>query len=153
MTKFKFRLQTVLEQRERLESQAIVSYAQAKQAIAEAEATMDDLKALLQELIDGITSLRLAGSIDPREQVAYQDYMKTVKSDIATQAIVIESLQQRAEAMRGQLVDASQDRRAIHKMREHKLDSHNLRMQTHELNEADDMSTLRHRLRGTEQAA
>jgi flagellar protein FliJ len=144
MKRFKFRLQTVLEQRERLERQAIHSYAQAQHAQAQAESTLVDLQALKQDMIDGLMTLRVEGSIDPHEQLLYQDYIRQVKVDIKRQEVTVAELFTLAEQFRQKLVDASQDKRVVDKLREHKLDAHNQEAQRREQNEADEMATIHH---------
>ena len=147
MKRFKFRLQTVLEQRERLERQAIHSYAQAKQAQASAESTLIDLQALKMDLVDGLMTLRVAGSIDPHEQLLYQEYIRQVKVDIKRQETAVAELYTLAEKFRQALVDASQDKKAIDKLREHKLDAHNHEASRREQSETDEMATMRHHYR------
>jgi len=154
MKRFKFRLQSVLDQRERLERQAIQSFAQARQAQADAESTLMDLQALKQDLIDGLMTLRLAGSIDPQEQVVYQEYIRQVKVDIQRQEATLADLCALAETFRQALVDASQDKRVVDMLRDHKLTAHDHENRRHEQNEADEMSSMRHQFhKGAEQAA
>jgi flagellar export protein FliJ len=144
MKRFKFRLQSVLDQRTRLERQAIQSYAQAQQAQAEAESTLMDLQALKQDLIEGLMTLRLAGCIDPREQVIYQDYIRQVRADIERQEQILAALGQIAEGFREALVDASQNKLAVDKLRQNKLVAHNQEVLRLEQNETDEIASTRH---------
>jgi flagellar FliJ protein len=147
MKRFRFRLQTVLEQRERLERQAIQSYAQAKQAQAAAESTLIDLQTLKQDLIDGLMSLRMAGSIDAHEQLLYQDYVRQVKVDIKRQEATVAEMCSLADTFRQALVDASQDVKVVDKLREHKLEDHNREELRREQSQTDEMATVRHHYR------
>ena len=144
MKQFRFRLQTVLEHRERHEQNAIQTYAQAQQTVADAKSTLDDLHTLKAQLIDGLTSLRLSGAIDAHEQVTYQEYIRQVRVDIARQEIIVEEMVAVAEHFRQALVDASQEKRAVDKLRERKLEAHVTESKRVEQIEADEIATTRH---------
>lgn len=133
-----------MEQRERLETQAIQNYAEAKQAVNDAQCILSDLKELRRELIEVLSVLRLAGSIDPQEQLIYQDYIRQVKHDIVKQEKQIAELASRAERMRIHLVDASQNRQVIDKMKRTGIEAHRLDHLRREQSDSDELASTRH---------
>ena len=154
MKLFKFRLQSVLEQRERRENQAVQDYAQAKQAVKDAESILSDLIQLRWDLINGLSELRKSGNIDPREQVVYQDYIKQAKLGIDRQEDYIAELTTLADKMRIHLVDASQDKQVIDKMKVKSVEQHRYETMRQEQEESDELSTLRHQFKqGMDRAA
>jgi flagellar FliJ protein len=153
MKRFEFSLQSVLHHRERVEQQATQNYAQARQAAADAEAVLADLIALRRDLMDGLSTLRLSGHIDPQEQLGYQHYIQLVTDDINKQQDTVASLWATAEDLHAELVEASQDKKAVDKLREQKLDAHSLELRRSEQDENDEMATQKFLQRRIDRAA
>ena len=147
MKRFRFELQAVLEQRERIEDQVQRGYFQALQEHASAREILADLEMLKVEMLDNLNSLRMEGGIDPHEQVAYQRYLRQVIHDIVAQEQVLAEMENNVEKCRLLLVDASQDKEAVVTLRDTALRNHNLEAERISQNEVDELATLRHQFR------
>lgn len=145
MKRFKFRLQTVLEQRERLEKNAKTTYAEAQQAVQKAEVLLAELNDVRSALLAEVAEQRRSANFDPLEAKLYQDYLKTIVDCIRDQESYVRELQINAEAMRLNLVGASANRKAIDKIKERDLSAHKMQALRADQAAIDELATMRHR--------
>ncbi|HEX5323141.1 MAG TPA: flagellar export protein FliJ [Capsulimonadaceae bacterium] len=144
MKRFKFRLQAVLEQRERLETHAKSTYAEAQQAVQKAEVLLAELTEVRAALLNEVAEQRKAANFDPLEARLYQDYLNTIVGCIRDQEAYVRELQIDAEALRLNLVGASTNRKVIDKIRERDQSAHHAQAARAEQASADEMITMRH---------
>lgn len=145
MKRFKFRLQAVLDQRERLEKHAKTTYAEAQQAVQKAEVLLAELNDVRSALLAEVAEQRRSHNFDPLEAKLYQDYLKTIVDCIRDQEAYVRELEINAEAMRLNLVGASANRKMIDKIKDRDLNAH--KVQTIRADQAaiDELATMRHR--------
>jgi|SRR5579884_3318744 len=144
MKRFKFRLQAVLEQRERLEKHAKSSFAEAQQAVRKAEQLLAELKDVRSALLTELSDQRQRPDFDPVEAGLYQDYLKTITKCLREQETYLRELEACAEAMRLNLVGASANRKAIDKIRDRDQTAHHLQAMRTDQAAADEIATMRH---------
>jgi flagellar FliJ protein len=144
MKQFNFRLQKVLEVREREEQDAIKALSQAKQVVLDARSTLLQLETIKADIITGLGTLRRAGALDPNEQIAYQTYLVQVKEKIALQETKIVELQATEHDRRLELVEAARERMAIENLKAKAKTEYDYETLKDEQIEADDLTSARH---------
>jgi len=142
MKKFRFRLQAILEHRERREAIAKQTFAEAQTALTQAEQLLDEMREVRQAILDELCR-RPVGVFDPFETQIYQDYMQVITRSIADQENYVRELLTSCEAQKQHLIGTSQDRKALDTMRDrHKLE-HTLGVQRDEQSAMDELNTTR----------
>jgi flagellar FliJ protein len=144
MKRFKFRLQSVLEQRERLETHAKSSYAAAQQAVQNAEVLLAELTEVRAALLNEVAEQRKSDTFDPLEARLYQDYLKQIITCIRDQEAYVRELQINAEAMRLNLVGASTNRKVVDKIKERDQSAHREQAIRAEQATVDELVSMRH---------
>jgi len=142
MKHFRFRLQAVLEQRERRETLAKQTYAEAQSALTRAEQLLLEMQDVRQALLEELCHRR-AGAFDAFETQMYQDYMKIITQSLQEQESDIRLLTSTCEAHKLHLIGTSQDRQALVTVHDrHKL-AHTRAAQRTEQTAMDELATTR----------
>lgn len=142
MKNFKFRLQSVLEQRERRETQAKQTFAEAQGALRRGEQLLEEMREVRQALLDELCRRR-AGVFDAFETRLYQDYMQVIAQSISDQEAYVRGLSSSCEAQKLHLVGASRDRQALDSVRDRHQQAHTLLAQRAEQGVMDELATAR----------
>ncbi|MEO7717028.1 MAG: flagellar export protein FliJ [Capsulimonas sp.] len=117
MKNFRFRLQTVLEQRERQEKAAQQSFAAADQLYRKADALLDELRDIRAAILEELCARR-DDAFDPAETRMYQEYLQTVTVNIRGQEGHVLDLNIAREAFKLNMIDAAQNRQALDKVKD-----------------------------------
>lgn len=144
MARFTFRLQPVLEHKQRLEDLAKVELAQ-RQALQRAEELA--LQGLAEAESNAVVELERQNMIGRLNIEALQlgmGYLDALKLQIQRQEQVVQRVQQQAEAKRGELVGRMQERKAMEQLRAHKLAAFQREEDRRETREADEMVVMRY---------
>lgn len=151
MKSFKFRLQAVLEQRERVETLARQGFARSETALRRGEELLTELQEVKAALLDELRAAR-AGGFDPLEMRLYQDYLQTITQSIRDQETYVRDLQSTREAHKIHLVGAAQDVQALASVHDRARLAHTRQQERAEQSEMDEISTARfnHRQRQQE---
>lgn len=147
--RFRFRLQPVLEQRERIEQDRAVAVAQLeRQRIGLEErlrqiqsGVMDAREGLRDHLRRGVGAASAIPMVDVRLQAN-----STLHLTLMAQRIAIElaGVLQRLEAARRDLVRAAAERKAVQLLKERQAAEHALEARRREQRDLDDLTTMRH---------
>ncbi len=143
MKSFEFRLQTVLEQRERVESVAKQSLAEAEGALQRGEHQLGELKDVRAALLEELCRLR-SGGFDANETRVYHDYLQTVTQGVRDQEAYVRELTIIREAHKLHLVGAAQDRQALAGVKERHQRAFMTQRQKLEQNAMDELAGVRH---------
>jgi len=143
MKSFKFRLQTVLEQRERLEKAAQQSFADADIACRRAGELLVELNDVRQALLCELSGCRDKG-FDAVETLLYQDYMQTISSSIKDQEAHVNDLVTTREAFKLHMLGATQGRKVIDKVKTRDKDVHKREREVAAQKTADDLTSTRY---------
>lgn len=141
MKHFKFRMQTVLEQRERVELVAKQSFAEAEAARVRGERLLAEMHAVRAALLDELRECR--GQFDPLEMRVYQDYMQTITLSIREQETYVRQTIIQREACKMHMVGAAQNRQALDTLKDRDKQRHSAQGQRTEQALMDDLSTAR----------
>jgi len=142
MKNFKFRLQSVLEQRERREDLAKQTFSEAQAALLRGQKLLDEMGEVRQAMLEELCKRRV-GVFDAFETRMYQDYMQVIAQSICDQEAYVRDLACSCEAQKLHLIGTSRDRQALVSVCDrHKL-AHTALSQRAEQNVMDELSTSR----------
>jgi flagellar protein FliJ len=136
VTRFKFRLQKVLEYRERLEQDAKDAYLDARAKRLEAEVELVAIGRRRQE------SLRMPLD-DLASRQAMELYMFRLDDEERQQTLVIEALETDEESLRLAWIERRREHEAISKLRDHAYDEWQLEAGRKEQADLDEWAVLR----------
>lgn len=125
MKNFKFRLQSVLEQRERRETQAKQTYSESQAAFQRGEKLLSEMREVRQALLDELCRRR-EGVFDAFETRMYHDYMQVILRAIGEQEVYVRDLASSCEAQKLHLMGTSRDRQALVSVRDRHQQAHAL---------------------------
>lgn len=140
--KFTFRLQKVLQMREQKEK-----LLQARFAELQAQARLERIR--LQELQEAQEAARQElirfqrGTVDINEVMNYLNYLDRLASDIVRQEQVVREAEERAEEARLDLIRASQEKKAVEKLKEKQHEDYLKEQQHAEIVFLDEVSSAR----------
>jgi len=146
MKHFRFRLQAVLEQRERRETLAKQTYAEAQSALVRAERLLLEMRDVRQALLDELCRRRTesaAEAFDAFETRLYQDYMLVITQSVSEQESDVRALCCSCEAHKLHLIGTSQDRQALATVHDRHKTAHTLARQRAEQAMMDELATTR----------
>ena len=142
MKHFRFRLQAVLEQRERRETLAKQTYAESQAALFRAERLLLEMREVRQAILDELCRRR-QGAFDAFETQMYQEYMQIITQSLLEQESDIRTLASACEAHKLHLIGTSQDKQALVTIHDrHKL-AHARLAQRAEQTAMDELATTR----------
>lgn len=138
MAKFIYKLQNVLNIKERLETQAKTEFAEAMNRVSIEE---EKLKALIERRNTYIEDVRRLSS--GRLNVALvrrcNEYIKTIEEFMNQQAVVLRIAQKNLEKCREKLNEAVQDRKIHEKLKEKAFEEFKLELNVEEKKEIDQL--------------
>lgn len=147
MRKFVFRLQTLLDHRKTVEDQKLAELAEVRQEEAREVARLAELNVEVDTACE-----RLKNALDKRAGMAevtrWDEYVKTLRDDIAVQELTIKTVCERIEQKRQEVVTAMKDRQALESLRDKQQNEFELARARAEQNTLDEMASLRY-ARGT----
>ena len=144
MATFKFRLQTVLEHKQRLEDMAQLEHAQAQASQAKEERALGQLREAEGRGFDELERQRFDGRLDIEALQFGMTYLDALKVQITRQAQVVDRVRKATEAKRERLVATMQDRKALERLREKQQQDFSLAESRREAAELDEMVVMRH---------
>jgi flagellar FliJ protein len=144
MPTFTFRLQTVLEHKQRLEEMAQLEHARAQAAQASEERSLGQLHDAEARGFSELERQRFQGRLDIESLQFGMSYLDVLKVQITRQAQIVERVGKATEAKRELLVGAMQERKALERLREKQLKDFTLEQTRRELVEQDEMAVMRH---------
>lgn len=142
MKHFRFRLQAVLEQRQRRETLAKQTYAEAQAALTRAERLLREMREVRQAILDELCRRR-AGAFDAFETQMYQEYMQIITQSLQEQESDIKALVSTCEAHKLHLIGTSQDRQALVTIHDRHKTAHVRAAQRVEQSAMDELATTR----------
>lgn len=141
MKKFKFRLQTLLDQRQSVEDRLLAELGEVRQEEAVELRRLDDLRDKLAQAWQALTTLMKsdAGALERCD-----DYAKTLRDDIRVQELTIEGIRAKVEAKRAELAEAMKQRKVIEALRDKQEQAYIAAALQAEQTALDEMSSLRY---------
>jgi flagellar FliJ protein len=144
MRNFRFRLQTVLEQRERQEDAAKVTFAESEAALHRGQQLLVELREVRDAILKELSSHQGVAGFDPMLSRLYQDYLQTIGRGIRDQEKYVRDLLTSNEAYKLHLIRASQGRQALVSVRDRAKQAHALQALRMEQHTLDELATTRY---------
>jgi flagellar export protein FliJ len=139
MAQFKFKLQVVLDQRERDERMAQVAYAQAQLRQRTLEGELAAIESDLRGANEHLRDHHLVGKIDTSMIATHRRYLFAVRSAVIAKATQIADARLKCEALQRKLATAAKDRKAIELLRDRQKSRWLVELDKKELALADDV--------------
>ena len=143
MKRYRFKLQTVLEQRKSKEDHLLAELGEIRREEAREAARLvalrDELASARAAIVDGITSNVGAEELERRDE-----YAKAKRDDVRVQELTLEAIRQRVEAKRAEVVEAMKERKVLEALRDKQERAYLAECARVEQNELDAMASLRY---------
>ena len=143
MRKYRFKLQTVLEQRKSIEDRLLAELGEIRREEAREAARLgvlrDELESARAAIVDGIVSNVGAEELERRDE-----YAKAKRDDVRVQELTLEAIRQRVEAKRAEVVEAMKERKVLEALRDKQERAYLAECARAEQNELDAMASLRY---------
>ncbi|MBE7414852.1 MAG: flagellar export protein FliJ [Deltaproteobacteria bacterium] len=149
MKKFTFTLEPLFNYRQRLEDFCRKGFEEALGLLKEEEKKIERLRELYRQSSAEIDSLKEKGEA-PVELDIHYAYVEGLKKHIADQERILREVNLLAERKRGELVEASKNRKVIEAFKDKSLESYNKEARRREQRESDELVTLRYGRNGDE---
>lgn len=143
MKKFRFKLQTLLDQRQTKVDNLLAQLAELR---AEERKEIAQLVCLQKQLKCACESIEkvLKDGADLGKLAQCDEYAKTARDDIKVQELTIEAVRARVESKRLEVVDAMKDLQVLEALRDKQERAYMLEYARAEQNEIDEMASLRY---------
>jgi len=139
--KFRFKLQTLLEQRKSKEELLQVELGEIRREEAAELARLDDIQARLFEIMSERESLKVGKS---EYYARFDEYAQALRDDVKVQSLTIEAVKERLEMKRTELVDAVKARKVIEALRDKQERNYLMALVRAEQGALDEMASLRY---------
>lgn len=143
MKRFKFRLQTLLDQRKAREDQLLQELGELRREEAAEVERLHMLEVRLKRTIDEIEHA-IERSAKAAEMFRLDEFAKATRDDIRFQELTIEAVRERVEKKRLQVVKAMQDRQVLEALRDKQEREYTLAAAREEQKQLDEMAAVRY---------
>lgn len=143
MKRFKFRLQTLLDQRLAKEEQLLWELGEIRREEAQEIERLRGLERRLDETCRAMEEA-LRESKPVAEVIQRDEFAKATRDDIRVQELTIEAVRARVEAKRVEVVRAMQDRQVLEALRDKQEREYMLAVAREEQNQLDEMASVRY---------
>ena len=143
MKKFRFKLQTVLDQRQAKEDRLQSELGDIKREEAAEVGRLLCLKDQFHEACDSVEEA-LDTKASPDEVARRDEYARAKSDDIKVQELTIEGVRVKVAAKRAEVVEAMQDRQVLESLRDRQERNHVLAQASAEQKLLDEMASVRY---------
>ncbi len=142
MAKFVYKMQSLLNIKEKLEDQAKTAFGLAKAALNEEEAKLAELIARKNQYIENKRQ-EMASSINVHELTQLEHAIKSMEYRIAEQILVVKQAEKNVQLAQAKLENAMKERKIQEKLREHALEEFLKEMEAADQQEINELVTFR----------
>ncbi len=142
MAKFIYKMQSLLNIKEKLEEQAKTAYGLAKAVLNEEETKLAGLFARKNQYIEE-KRMGMSASINVHELTQLEHAIKSMEYKIAEQVLVVKQAEKNVMLAQTKLENAMKERKIQEKLREHALEQFMKEMEAAEQQEIDELVTFR----------
>ncbi len=143
MAKFFYKMQNILDIKEKLETQARNDYAVANAALAEEEAKLNSLKDRRDDYEERLKE-SYNGKLDLNNITEFADAVEIIKYHIRLQEVNVTKAQKQVDITREKLQEAMQDRKTHEKLKENAFEAFKQEVAATESKEIDELVSYRH---------
>lgn len=143
MQRFKFRLQTLLDQRLAREEKLLEELGKVRREEADEIERLHSIEARLEQACQSMEEA-LRGGASMARLALHDEYTKATRDDIRVQELTIDAVRARVESKRDEVVKAMQDRKVLEALKEKQEREYMLAAEREELNQLDEMASVRY---------
>ncbi len=147
MKKYSFRLQPVLDIREKTLEDKRLEMAQVIQLLNEQQEGLERLLAKQESYKEELESLSLEDNLNVFALANFENYMVTLQEQITQQKFTIENTQKALRVKQEAVNEALKDVKVLEKLKEKQSQKFYRDIEMKEANEIDDISTTRYKLK------
>lgn len=142
MAKFVYKMQSLLNIKEKLEDQAKTAYGLAKATLNEEEEKLQQLIARKNQYIENKRQ-EMSSSINVHELTQLEHAIKSMEYRIAEQVLVVKQAEKNVQLAQAKLENAMKERKIQEKLREHALEDFIKEMEAADQQEINELVTFR----------
>lgn len=142
MAKFSYRMQNILDVKQKQETQAKSAFAIARIRMNEEEEKLENLFAKKKALEDELRSISV-GDIDVKELVFYNNSIEYTKNTIKRQLVEVKVASKNLEAANKRLSEIMKDRKIHEKLKEKAFEDFLVELNEQEKKEIDELVSFR----------
>ncbi len=142
MAKFIYKMQSLLNIKEKLEEQAKTAYGLAKAVLNEEEAKLANLIARKNQYIEQKRT-EMSAAINVHELTQLEHAIKSMEYKIAEQVLVVRQAEKNVMLAQAKLETAMKERKIQEKLKEHALEQFKQEMEAAEQQEINELVTFR----------
>jgi len=142
MAKFVYKMQSLLNIKEKLEEQAKTAYGLARAALNEEEEKLAQLIARKNRYIEEKRQ-KMSSSLNVRELTELEHAIKSMEYRIAEQVLVVKQAEKNMQLAQAKLEIAMKERKIQEKLKEHALEEFKLELEAADQQEINELVTFR----------
>ena len=142
MAKFIYKMQSLLNIKEKLEEQAKTAYGLARMALNEEEAKLAQLIARKEQYVEQ-KRREMSSSINVHEMIQLEHAIKSMEYRIAEQILVVKQAEKNVQLAQAKLENAMKERKIQEKLKEHAFEDFLKEMEAADQQEINELVTFR----------
>ena len=145
MKKFQFRLQVVLDIKEKLLEQKLVELSKVQKGLQEAIQKQQTLESYQVEINQALLKVFQSGNdLDLVEVQRYKDFINKLLVDISAQKVVVQNITKLLDIKRKEVNEVLKEKKVLEKLKENQKIKYYKEFEQYERNELDDIASSRY---------
>ena len=145
MKKFTFRLQVVLDIKEKLLEEKLLEVAKVQRGLQEAVQKQKELESYQIEINNALMNVFKSGNdLDIVEIQRYKDFINKLIVDISNQKVIIQNVQKLLEIKRKEVNEVLKEKKVLEKLKENQKKKYYQSYEHYQTRELDDISSARY---------
>lgn len=145
MKKFQFRLQVVLDIKEKLLEQKLVELSKVQKGLQEAIQKQQTLESYQVEINQALLKVFQSGNdLDLIEVQRYKDFINKLLVDISAQKVVVQNITKLLEIKRKEVNEILKEKKVLEKLKENQKQKYYKEFEQYERSELDDIASSRY---------
>ena len=145
MKKFQFRLQVVLDIKEKLLEQKLIELSKVQKGLQEAIQKQQTLESYQIEINQALLKVFQSGNdLDLVEVQRYKDFINKLLVDISAQKVVVQNITKLLEIKRKEVNDVLKEKKVLEKLKENQKQKYYKEFEHYERSELDDIASSRY---------
>lgn len=146
MKKFTFRLQVVLDIKEKLLEEKLLEVAKVQRGLQEAVQKQKELESYQLEINQALMNVFNSGNdLNVVEVQRYKDFINKLIVDISNQKVIIQNVQKLLEIKRKEVNEVLKEKKVLEKLKENQKKQYYKELEQNSRKELDDITSSRYR--------
>ena len=145
MKKFQFRLQVVLDIKEKLLEQKLLELSKVQRGLQDAVNKQKTLEGYQAEINEALINVFQSGNeLDLVEVQRYKDFINKLNVDISNQKVVVQNITKLLDIKRKEVNDVLKEKKVLEKLKENQKKKFYQEFEAYERSELDDIASSRY---------